>query len=75
MPEKERIDRDLMKNGEGYPDYVPFKAIKHSEQEIMESRERHYKLIGLILRACEIAGFQVEERIVLRDTKTGRIFR
>ena len=72
MPENER---DLMKNGEGYPDFTAFKAIKQSEQEISESRERHYKLLGLIFRACELCGFKVEERIVLRDTKTGHVYR
>lgn len=70
-----KADFETTKNGEGYSDPTPFKAIKHSESEIAASRERHYKLIGLIKRSCEIAGFQLEERVVLRDTKTGHVFR
>lgn len=68
-------DRELRRNGEGYPDSTAYKAIKHDEQEMLESKNRHYKLMGLLLRACEVTDFQVEERIVLRDKRTGKVYR
>ena len=37
--------------------------------------ERYRKMIGLILRACELAGYSVEERIVLKDKYTGKVYR
>ena len=37
--------------------------------------ERHHRMIGAILRICELAGYKVESRIVLRDIKTGKIWK
>ena len=59
------------KNHEGYDDPTAYEAIKHLEAEY----ERHRKLIGCILRICELSGFKVEEHIVLRDLRTGKIWR
>lgn len=73
--EKEMIeDRELMTNAEGYPDPTAYEAIKNLEERAIE-KERHSKLIGCILRVCELAGFSVEERIILRDNRTGRVWR
>ena len=36
---------------------------------------RYRKMIGLILRACELAGYSVEDRIVLKDKYTGKVYR
>ena len=64
---------DDRKNAEGYSDPTAYKAIKKADYAL--EKERHYKLIGCILRICEIAGFSVEEKIVLKDKRTGRIWR
>ena len=40
-----------------------------------EERERHRKMVGAILRMCELAGYSMESRIVLKDMKTGKIWK
>lgn len=36
---------------------------------------RHHRAINLIFELCDLMGFKVESRIVLRDKKTGKIWR
>lgn len=68
-------DRDLQRNAEHYPDPTAYRAIKNVDRRFDPDAERHYKLIGAILRICELAGFTVVERVVLQDNRTGRIWR
>lgn len=65
------MEEKLKYNAEHYPDPTPYNAIKKIESE----HERHRKLIGCILRICELAGFEVMDRIVLLDKTTGKIWR
>lgn len=37
-----------------------------------QERERHSKLIGALLRICELSDFQVISHISVRDLRTGR---
>lgn len=62
-------DKELKKNGSGYYDPTAWRAIQE-----MLLEERHAKTIHTIFHICELAGFKVEDRIVLRDRKTGRVF-
>lgn len=62
-------DRDLRKNLEGYPDPTAYEAIKNLDNE------RFHKLLHTIFDMCELAGFHLEERIVLRDEQTGKVWR
>ena len=62
---------DLLKNGSGYKDPTAYKAIKEVDHE----SARFYKLLETIFSICELAGFHVEGRIVLKDKKTGKIWR
>ena len=64
-------DHELRVNGSGCADPTAYEAIKNVDV----NEERIRKLIGCIFRICEIAGFRVEERIVLRDVETGKIWR
>lgn len=64
-------DRDLRKNGEGYPDPTAYEAIKNIDKE----DKRFRKLLHTIFNICELSGFRIEGRIVLVDKKTGRIWR
>lgn len=61
---------ELKKNGDGYSDPTAYKAIKNMEEE-----DRFHKLLDTIFSICELSGFHVEERIVIKDNKTGRIWR
>ena len=64
-------DRDLRKNAEEYSDPTVYEAIKNIDKE----NERFHKLLRTIFYICDIAGFEIEGRIVLVDKKTGRIWR
>lgn len=62
---------DLRKNGSGYSDPTAYEAIKHVDKE----DARFHKLLDTIFNICELSGFHVEERIVLKDKETGRVWR
>ena len=60
-----------LRNPSGCIDKTAHDAIEKADAE----RERLHSIIDVIYTICELAGFRVEERIVLRDKKTGRIWR
>ena len=62
---------DPKHNGEGYKDFTAYKAIRNVEDS---DKLRHSKMIGAILRMCELADFRVECKIVLRDKRTGKLY-
>lgn len=64
-------DRDLRKNAEGYSDPTAYEAMKNLDRD--DGRLR--LLLPPIFDMCELAGFHLEERIVLRDEQTGKIWR
>ena len=64
----------LDKNHEGYPDPTAYEAITHADAQRTVEFERHRKLIGCILRICELAGYSVESRISVRDLRTGKVW-
>lgn len=39
------------------------------------SDPRFHKLLDAIFTICELSGFHIEERIIVKDKKTGRIWR
>ena len=59
-----------MKRNRRVYDPTGFQAI----QNITDETRRFYKLVYTIYYICELAGFDVGERIVLIDMKTGRIW-
>lgn len=63
---------DLRRNAEGYFDPTSYDAIKNAEKR---DDERFYKLLDMIFALCELADFHVEERIVIKDKRTGKIWR
>ena len=64
-------NQDFKRNASGYVDPTAYEAVKNIDAET----ERFQKLLNTIFYICEIAGFHVEERIVLKDKRTGRIWR
>lgn len=63
-------DFDIRYNKEGYPDPTAYNVLRKEKEE-----ERFRRLIATIFYICENAGFHIEERIVIRDKRTGRIWR
>ena len=65
------MKNDVSKNASGYIDPTAYKAITKVDAE--EARFR--KLLDTIFNICELSGFHVEGRIVVKDKRTGRIWR
>lgn len=64
-------NRDLKRNGEGYMDPTAYLAIKHTEDE----NTKFQKLLDTIFNICELSGFHIEGRIVIKSKKTGRVWK
>lgn len=64
-------DREFRRNASGYVDPTAHEAIKNIDAET----ERFQKLLNTIFTICELAGFHIEERIVIKDKRTGKIWR
>lgn len=64
-------NKDPRKNDKGYLDLTPYQAIRNIEKE----EDRFHRLLHTIFYICELAGFEIEGRIVLIDRKTGRVWR
>lgn len=64
-------EREFRRNTSGYVDPTAHEAIKNIDAET----ERFQKLLTAIFAICDIAGFHIEGRIVLKDKKTGKIWR
>lgn len=57
-------------NASGCKDMTAYEAIRN-----IDSEERFKRLLAGIFRLCEFYGFHLEERVVLKDKKTGKIWR
>lgn len=62
---------DLKRNGSGYLDLTAYDAISKTDGD----SERFHKLLETIFNVCELSGFHLENRIVVKDEKTGKIWR
>lgn len=68
--------KDPTYHGAKHRDNGYFKRPKNNSAPVyFSSRSRRYELIGVITRICELAGFELAERIVLRDKETGEVLR
>ena len=65
------VKNDYRKNAEGSSDPTACEALRNIERE----EERFHKLLDTIFTLCELSDFHVEERIVIKDKRTGRIWR
>ena len=66
-------NKDLRKNNEWYCDPTAYKAIKKADEDL--ATERFHKLLDAINNVCELSDFNVEGRIILKDKRTGRVWR
>ena len=66
--------KDPRRNASGYLDLTAYKAIEKVDREA-DAEERFKKLLNTIFYICDLAGFRIEGRIILRDKKTGKVWR
>lgn len=71
MPTSKEVYRNNYKNAEGYSDSTPHEAIKNMDAEVA----RVSWLVKTLHYVCELAGYSIEGRVVLRDIRTGKIWR
>lgn len=63
------------KNIEGYADPTAAIAVGQVNREQRESDKRAYDLVKVLKYIIRTAGFELTERVQLRDIKTGREYR
>lgn len=69
------MGKEDIKNAEGYNDPTAYEAIRNVERGADADDERFHKLLDTIFSICELSGFHIEERIIIKDKKTGKIWR
>ena len=57
-------------NASGCKDLTAYKAIEN-----VESERRFKRLLAQIFRICDLYGFHLEGHIVVKDKKTGKVWR
>lgn len=65
----------LHKNSEGYNDPTAYKGITKVMREESEQQRRINALIGSLKSLIDLAGYDLLNRIEVRDRKTGREYR
>lgn len=64
-------NKKLQKNAEGYSDPTAYAVLKKEDDDI----KRFNRVLATIFYICDLAGFHIEDRIVLRDIKTDKVWR
>ncbi|MCD8216310.1 MAG: hypothetical protein LUC97_11845 [Clostridiales bacterium] len=64
------IENSLKRNGEGYSDPTAYETFRHE----LQLEKRQAKLIGVLKYIINQSGFSLEDRIILKDKKSGRTF-
>ena len=67
--------RNPRRNAEGYPDPTAYLGTKEVIREESEVDKRAYDLVKVLKYIVRVAGFELIERIQLRDTKSGREYK
>ena len=58
-------------NGEGYDDSTAYAALRKIQKEEQRIRE----IVNALHRVANIAGFKIDNRIILTDIKTGKTYK
>lgn len=69
------MNRNPYYNNEGYPDPTAYYGTKDVIKEDVELERKTGELIKVLKFIIRSAGFELIERIAIKDTKTGREFR
>lgn len=62
-------------NSEGYPDHTAYYGTNNIIREETETERRASELIKIMKFIIRLAGFELIERIAIKDSKSGREFR
>ena len=68
--------KDPRKNAEGYADPTAYNGMKKVvKEEEDDADKRAFELVGVLKFIIRAAGFELTERIQLKDKRTGRVYR
>ena len=68
-------DYGIKKNKEGYNDTTAYAAITKVQKDEMDQQRRVSELIGVLKYIIDKSGFELMDRIAIRDKRTGKEFR
>jgi hypothetical protein len=77
MSNRKGVKKELknpMFNNSGCKDLTAYEAIENVERD-RKDEERIKKLLATIFYVTDLAGFHIEERLVLKDKRTGKVYR
>ena len=63
---------DFKRNKSGYKDPCAYKAIYNVDRE---QQDKYDAVMDSIEKVCEQANFEIIDQIILRDKKSGRVWR
>lgn len=69
------VVKDPRKNAEGYPDLTAYNGMKKVVREEDDADKRAFELVGVLKFIIRAAGFELTERVQLKDKRTGRVYR
>ena len=73
------MENDIRRNGSGYVDPTAHKAIKNmmgeEHKREVDPEQRFNDFLTAIFAICDLSDFHIEERIVVKDKRTGKIWR
>ncbi|MDC7288519.1 hypothetical protein NXH76_11955 [Blautia schinkii] len=65
------MDKNLLYNGSGVKDYTAAHAIRKADCQPQEVN----RLIEIIKNVADLAGYEIEGRIALKNKKTRKVYR
>lgn len=68
------MDNSIQTNASGYFDSTAYNAIKNVEAE-EEADIRFKKFLHDLFEACDIHSFYLENHVIVKDKKTGKVYR
>ena len=68
-------DYGIRRNSEGYSDPTAYAALSKIHQEEIEQQRRVAELMRILKYIIDKSGFELVERIVVREERTGKEFR
>lgn len=70
------IDMDEMNTTENIPmQDTPIEAPEAKERAERRAMRRFYKFLDTIYKIAQLSGFRIEGRIVVKDIRTGKVFK
>ena len=66
--------KDPRRNASGCMDLTAYEAIKNVDREI-EANDRFEKFLHTVFNIADLAGLHIEERLVVKDKRTGKVWR